>query len=123
MGSSRHSLWPMMRNFPELSELLGGDDARIVRVLRAFRNEMRDSVTLLDDAMLRGDWELIGTVALRAAMACHLMGDTQAGVRLETAANARSLSTDDPALTRHAECIRDLLVDLMTHASACVDEQ
>lgn len=41
-----------MRNFSQLSELLGGDDARIVRVLRAFRNEMRENVILPDDAML-----------------------------------------------------------------------
>lgn len=111
-----------MQDFSALSELLGGDDARIDRVLRAFRNEMSENIRLLDAAVPKGDWELVGATALRAAMACHLLGETRAGIRLETLAKAGSLSTDIPVLTRHAEGVRELLTNLMARASECVGE-
>lgn len=111
-----------MRHFSVISELLDGDDARIRRVLCAFRNEIGEDTRLLDDAMLQEDWELIGVVARRAAMACHLLGDMRTGIRLETLADASDLSMEDPVAIRYAECVRDLFVELMARVSSCVDE-
>jgi len=111
-----------MRYFLALSELLGGDHARIWRVLCAFRNEMGEDIRLLDDAVLREDWKLAGVVVLRAAMACHLVGEMQAGIRLETLANDGACSTEDPNLIRYTACARDQLMDLMTRASAYMDK-
>lgn len=111
-----------MRHFPVISELLDGDDARIGRVLCAFRKEMGEDTRLLDDAMLRKDWGLVGVVARRAAMACHLLGEMRTGSRLETLANACGPSTEDPVAIRYAECVRDLFVELMARIPACVDE-
>lgn len=111
-----------MPRFSAISELLGGDDAGVRRVLCAFRNEMGEDIRLLDDAMLSEDWKLAGVVTLRAAMACHLVGEMQAGIRLETLANASELSTESSVLVRYAECARDLLMDLKVCVSACVED-
>jgi hypothetical protein len=111
-----------MQHFSVISELLNGDSASIRRVLRAFRNEMEEGIRLLGDAMLREDWELANVVVLRAAAACHLLSEIRAGIRLETLANASARSTEASVLARYCQCARDLLMDLMARASACMDE-
>lgn len=100
-----------------LSDLMGGDETRVLRVLRAFCSTANSDLLQLDDAVRQGNGELVRQIAHRLAMACHLMGESIAGSRLEAIAGARNSSTIDPVMTQLIARARTALIDSLARIS------
>lgn len=114
---------PVVTSFEVLSRLLGGDEVRLLTVLRAFYQVAGDSLLELDDAMQRGDVAKLRSVAHETAMACHLMGEGHAGTLLQEIAEAASRPVVDPVLVRKTVRGRDALLDSVCRTAVRIEEE
>lgn len=103
-----------------LSELMGGDEARVLRVLRAFRIAANNDLLQLDEAIRAGDASLARRVASRLAMACHLVGEGATGVQLDAIAATGTGAAIDPVMTQRIARARIALIDSMARISVRV---
>lgn len=100
-----------------LCELFAGDEVRVLRVLRAFRNAANNELLELDAAVRQGDAELARQIACGLAMACHLVGEGFAGSQLDALARADHLAAIDPVMTQLIAHARAALIDSIARAS------
>lgn len=96
---------------PTLSELMGGDEARVLRVLRAFCNAANNDLLQLDGAVRDGNGALVRQLARRLAVACHLVGEGGTGGDLDVIAATGTSSAIDPVMTQHLARVRIALAD------------
>ena len=104
-----------------LSDLMGGDETRVLLVLRAFQSSVNDDLLQLDEAVRRGSGELVRQIAHRLAMACYLVGEGIAGARLEAVARMGHSGTVDPVLTQLIARARIALIDAIARVSLRID--
>ena len=105
-----------------LSELLGGDEARVLRVLRAFRT-MADAELLRLDALSReGRADAVARVANRMATACHLVGETTTGSLLDAIDGSSTLGAIDPVMTQRIARARVALIDSLARVAVRMAE-
>lgn len=112
---------PTQARSPTLSDLMGGDETRVLRVLRAFRSAANSDLLQLDDAVRQGNGELVRQIAYRLAMACHLVGEGIAGSLLEAIARTGNSSTIDPIMTQLIARARAPLIDSIARISLRID--
>jgi hypothetical protein len=104
-----------------LSDLMGGDETRVLRVLRAFRSEANGDLLQLDHAVRQGNGELVRQIAYRLAMACHLVGEGITGSQLEAVTRRDNSSTIDPVMTQFIARARAALIDSIAQISLRID--
>ncbi|HEY1141993.1 MAG TPA: hypothetical protein VGE88_17590 [Lysobacter sp.] len=110
-----------VRNPITLSELLGGDETRVLRVLRAFRNAANNDLLQLDAAVREGNAELARQTAYGLAMACHLIGEGFAGSQLDALARAEHQAAIDPVMTQLIAHARTALIDSIARVSLRIE--
>lgn len=110
-----------LQRFGALSGLLGQDQARVMRILRAYRSAASEDLLQLDGAIRREDGWLIRKIAHRAAMACHLVGEDRAGRQLAAIAEAGGTTVIDPIMTQRIARARAALIDSIAWISAYID--
>lgn len=111
------------QNRPTLSELLGGDEARVLRVLRAFCNAANNDLLQLDGAVRDGNVVLVRQLATRLAVACHLVGEDGTGRDLDAIAIAGTSSAIDPVMTQHIARARTTLIDSIARIAVRVESE
>jgi hypothetical protein len=108
-------------NLTTLSDLLCGDEARVLRVLRAFRGVAHDDLIELDEATRAGDGVSVRKVASRLAMACHLVGEGDTGAQLDAISRSGSSAAIDPVLTQQIARGRAGLIASIARITVWVD--
>lgn len=105
-----------------LSELLGGDEARLLRVLRAFC-AMADTELLRLDAVSRdGKADAVAQIANRLATACHLVGEATTGSLLDAVGGSAALDAVDPVMTQRIARARVALIESLARVSVRMEE-
>lgn len=106
-----------------LENLLGGDEERLLRILRAFQQVAGDNLVQLDSALRSGDVAMLRTVAQQAATACHLVGEDHAGFMLQGIVDAASRPVVDPILMRQVIKARTALRGSVLRITVRINEQ
>ena len=101
----------LTQEFSTLSQLLGRDETRILRVLRAYHQAAGDELLQLDESVRDDDAIRAREVARRAAMACHLVGEAEAGRLLEIVASGRDSVVIGPVMIQQISRARSALAD------------
>jgi hypothetical protein len=114
---------PLAGEFEALSHLLGGDEARLLMVLRAFHQVAGDSLLELGEAMQRGDVAKLRIVAHDTAMACHLIGEDNTGALLQRITEVASRTVIDPVLVRQTVRARSALLDSLCRIAVRINEE
>jgi PAS domain S-box-containing protein len=70
--------------FPALEEVLGGDAARVRRVLEAFERSTQADGRELDAARMAGDWQRVRYLAHKLKSGCRQLGEEATAQALET---------------------------------------
>ena len=104
-----------------LSDLLGGDETRVVRILRAFCSVANHDLLQLDETVRKGDGHLAREIAHKLAMACHLVGESRTGLLLEAAARSGNTLAIDPVMTQLINRARSGLIDSIARISLRIE--
>ena len=110
-----------VRNQHSLSDLLGGDEAKVLRVLRAFHSAANHDLLQLDGAVRDGNGALVRQIASRLAMACHLVGEADAGHCLDALAKTGNTRAIDPVMTQHIVRARNALIESIARIAMHVE--
>lgn len=111
-----------MTSFMALSELLNGDSAKVLYVLRAFHQAAGEGLLELDRAVREGDGRAVRVIAHRTAMACHLVGEGDTANLMEAVVKASALPVVDPILTQSVNHARAALIDTITATSLYLNQ-
>lgn len=110
-----------LRGPTTLSNLMGGDETRVLLVLRAFQSSANDDLLRLDEAVRQGGGELVRRIAHRLAMACYLVDEGAAGSQLDAVARTGNSGTVDPVLTQLVARARLALIEAIARISLRID--
>lgn len=112
----------LSQEFSTLSQLLGSDETRILRVLRAYHQAVGLELLQLDSCVRDDDAPRVREIARRAAMACHLVGEADAGRLLEIVAAGDSTAIG-PVMVQQISRARTALIDSISRISVHLDPE
>ncbi|WP_460714077.1 hypothetical protein [Lysobacter terrae] len=99
----------------ELLDLLGGDVARVLRVIEPYRQAASDNLLRLDAALRDGNVEQVREVAYEMAMACYLVGEREAARQLGAILQVKAAPVIDPVMAQSMARGRTALLDSIVH--------
>ena len=99
----------------ELLDLLGGDVARVLRVIEPYRQVASDNLLRLDAAMRDGHVEHVQEVAYEMAMACYLVGEREVARQLGGILQVKAKPVIDPVMAQYVARGRAALLDSIVH--------
>ena len=99
----------------ELLQVLGGDVARLLRVIEPYQQVATDTLLTMDAALRHGNVEQVRAIAHEMAMACYLVGQKEAGHRMEAISQARAKAVVDPVMVQCVARAREALLESIVH--------